>query len=239
LLCSANRRFDPADRGYSMSVTELTLNVQRKLGLKIDGVAGPKTWAAIDAAIPDPVIIPKSKLLIGDGTWPFQAYIDGDDICVDDIVITCFGGWGDGESDPQDDGRTASGMNTRTQSVVGVSIAMDGRMFRSLTPAVHAALDGAPIPRLMNSVGLTAWHTPVKVTIDNQTFTPRDGIVDLGPGKQASKNGAPHALDLTVLAARVFDTKTPIAKLASQFERKGSFRIIGGAKLLPVGGNAV
>jgi hypothetical protein len=70
------------------------------------------------------------KILRGDGTWPFQAEIDRDDIAVNDIVITCFGGWGDGNiDDPQDSGSTASHRNTKTERIEGVAIPMDSAQF--------------------------------------------------------------------------------------------------------------
>src|SRR5258708_22539300 len=123
------------------------------------------------------------KILKGDGTWAFQDEIDGDDIVVKDILVTCFGGWGGGNiADPQDDGETASGVNTKMKAVIGVSIAMDGRQFSTLAAREHRALDGAPIPRLFNKKGVTAWHTLIVVTIDGLSYTPPDGIVDLGPG---------------------------------------------------------
>jgi hypothetical protein len=164
--------------------------------------------------------------------WPFQIEIDGDDIVVNDIVITCFGGWGGGHiADSQDDGETASGENTRMDVIYGVSIPMDGKNFSTLSHAEHAALDDCPIPRLLNSRGLTAWHTPVQVTIGDQTIEPIDGIVDLGPGLHASRPGQPHGLDLTVMAASLINGSGLLRTLASTFERRGSYRIIGGALL--------
>lgn len=188
-----------------------------------DGQWGPRSQSALTAAIHD------SKPV---AAWPFSVEIVGDDICGAG-VITCFGGWGSGISDPQDNGNTASGVNTKTKPVNGVSIAMDGRDFPLLSPEEHAALDGAPIRRLRNSLGLTAWHTPVEVTINGVTFTPPDGIVDLGPGIQATKDRRkPHVLDLSVLAARRV-SKLPLVSLANEFEAVGTFRIIGGRLLLP------
>ncbi len=173
------------------------------------------------------------NVLTGDGTWPFQATIDGEDIVVKDIIITCFGGWGGGNiADPQDDGETASGVNTKNRAVIGVSIAMDGRDFAALAPKEHRALDGAPIPRLRNKQGLTAWHTQVLVTIDGLSYAPPDGIIDLGPGLQASKEDEPHALDLTPLAAQHFAEGMSLRELARNFEKRGSYRIIGGANLI-------
>jgi len=206
-----------------MKPSDALKQIQAILGVVADGVWGQKSQSALNSLIQ----IKEAP------TWPFSMSIDGDDIVVNDVVITCFGGWGTGIADPSDNGNTASGMNTRNRPVVGVSVAMDGRQFTTLTPAEHRALDGAPIPRLLNDHGLTAWHTPVEVTIGDITFVPPDGIVDLGPALQASEPGQPHALDLTPLAAQHFKTGMLLRQLAEDFEARGSFRIIGGAKLVP------
>lgn len=187
--------------------------------------------------IPTPVPIPKpspapTRVLRGGDGWHFSASIVGDDIVVEDVLITCFGGNGDGTiSDPQDNGQSASGLNTKNRPIRGVSIAMDGRDFPSLSAGEHNALDGAPIPRLRKD-GKTAWNTLVEVTIGGRTFTPVHGIVDLGPGRGASRPGEPHALDLTPLAAAFFEPDTLLHRLSTRFSARGSFRIIGGAKLI-------
>jgi hypothetical protein len=199
-------------------------DIQTIIGVVPDGIWGPKSQGALDLVLRSSASAP---------VWPFSIEFDGDDIVVRDVVITCFGGWGTGIADSQDKGDTASGLNTARQAIVGVSIPMDGRDFSSLSPAEHRSLDGCPIRRLLNSKGLTAWHTLVEVTISgNKPFTPPDGIVDLGPGLQASKPGQPHALDFTVLAAAYF-SNLPLRKLANNFEARGSYRILGGAKLFP------
>jgi len=55
-------------------------------------------------------------------------------------------------------------------------------------------------------------------------------VIDLGPGKKASRPGQPHALDLTVAAAKIFAPDASLKNLATSFEKRGSYRIIGGAK---------
>ena len=152
------------------------------------------------------------RKLEGDGTWPFSAFIDGDDIVVNDVVITCFGG----AFDPQDSGETASGISTRNPIVSGVALPMD---IGDRSPATK----GSPIPRV-------PWGTPVAVTINGKTITLGTGVIDIGPAKHASQPGEPHALDLTPGAAALFSPGICLRKLAADFEARGSYRIIGGAK---------
>jgi len=179
----------------------------------------PNTRARVIAKARDIAPASAPRVLTGDGTWPFTAEIKGDDIVVTNIVITCFGG----AFDPQDDGETASGVNTKhSPNISAVSLPMDGQQF-SMTPPEHAALDGSPIPKV-------PWHTLVEVTIGGQKLTPQSGVIDLGPGKKASKPNQPHALDLTVGAAKVFAPDASLQSLATSFEKRGSYRIIGGAK---------
>ena len=171
--------------------------------------------------------VASGKILKGDGTWPFQARVDGDDIVVEDIVITCFGGWGDGQiDDPQDSGRTASHRNTKDERIEGVAIPMDAGQFPGMEdrdPAGYHALLGSPLPKV-------PWGTQVEVTIGQKTFMPQDGIVDLGPGKHATKNpDEPHALDLTPRAAALFQPNTPLRTLARTFEERAIQQMIWAA----------
>lgn len=163
------------------------------------------------------------KKLTGDGTWDFVAYIDGEDIVVDDTIITAFGGVGGGMIfDPDDSGPTASGVNTKSHVIQGVALPLNVKN-RSVNHATHAALDGSPIPWI-------PWFTPVEVTIDGLTFTPRHGLVDLGPNKRVSQPGKPKALDLTVMAAAYWVPDWDLKDIAKNFERRGSYRILGGAR---------
>lgn len=211
--------------------------VQKILGVTPDGKLGPKSHAAFDvlAGAPDASAWPPEvnpMILRGDGTWPFFARIDGDDIVCENIAITAFGGNGDGTNgDPQDNGDTASGKNTMRERVVGCSFAVDGRTLK-LSTGEHVALDGAPIPPLRTG-GHLAFFQPVEVTISGQTVLLSDGWCDLGPGKQATHDPSePHALDLTVPAAAIFRPDIPLHRLSREFSARGSFRILGGAKLI-------
>lgn len=199
----------------------------------IDNWAGARTQAAIDAW--------KAQFLLGDGTWPFVPRIDQGDIVIDDIICTCFGG----ADDPQDNGDTASGVNTKSNpDLQGASVPMDiskakhinlsasHRLVREtfryaekfgegrlgVSDTVHRALDGCPIP-------VVDWFTPIQIESNGRTLVTQ--IIDLGPGKQATTNPSePHAVDLTVAAAKFFDPEAT----ATNFSMRCNVRIIGAAK---------
>jgi hypothetical protein len=145
--------------------------------------------------------------------WGFTSRIDGNDVVVDNARMTCFGG----SNDPQDSGETASGVSTkRNPDLAAVSLPMDGRMFAGLSKAEHSALDGSPIPRV-------PWRTIVRVTVGDKSFD--WPVIDLGPGKRTG-----NALDLTIAAARQINPKAT----ATNFEARGSYRVLGAAKNIRV-----
>jgi hypothetical protein len=165
-------------------------------------------------------------ILRGDGTWPFEAHVVGDDIVIPFTFITCFGGWGNGNiDDPDDLGATAFGRNTKKEEISGVALPLDTRG-RDVNEATHHALDGSPLPWMPGG-------TLVEVKILDLIYTPPDGLVDIGPSKRVQKPGHPKALDLTVWAARHFNDKLTPKQLARMFEAVGSYRIIGGAQYAP------
>lgn len=189
-----------------MTAIDTRKQIQTLLNVPADGIIGPKSLAALNRLVGTPDDAewpPASNVLIGDGTWPWTARIDGDDIVVDSARATCFGG----SDDPQDNGETASGISTKANpDLAAVSLPMD---FGNAVPNTK----GSPIPKV-------PWNTPVQVTSDNgviHTF----GVIDVGPAKKTG-----NALDLTIAAAREF---IPTAT-ATNFELKCSYRIIGGAK---------
>jgi hypothetical protein len=164
----------------------------------------------------------EERVLIGDGSWPFKAYVIGEDIVVKDTLITCFGGIGAGVIfDPDDSGNTASGRNTKREEIAGVALPLDTRG-RDVDAGTHKALDGSPIPWL-------PWFIEVEVTVGDIIYTPPDGLVDVGPNKRVSTPSRPKALDLTVWAARHFNHNLTPRQLARNFEVRGHYRIIGGA----------
>jgi hypothetical protein len=169
-----------------------------------------------------PATVKKTGLipLRGDGTWPWVAYIDGDDIVVKGAKATCFGG----ANDPQDSGETASGISTKKYPhLAACSLPMDGRMWPNLSAAERKALDGSPIPRL-GDWPKRALDTVVEITSGGKTISVP--VIDLGPGKRTG-----HAIDLTVAAARKFNPKAT----ATNFKITCDFRIKGAAKFAPGG----
>lgn len=146
------------------------------------------------------------QVLLGDGTWPWQAFVDGDDIVVENCRCTCFGG----AADPQDSGETASGVNTKLNpKIEGCALPM---RYTGKSKALLAALGGSPIPKL-------PWKTMVE--IKGAGITIRVPVIDLGPAKKTG-----NALDLTVAAARRFNPKAT----ATNFAMRCSYRILGAAK---------
>jgi hypothetical protein len=121
---------------------------------------------------------PTGTVLQGDGTWPFTAQVDGDDIVVRKVYTTWFGG----DNDPMDNGLTWSGVKTKgNPNCEGCALPL-----RDLTPR----LKGSPIPVLpaKTMVRVYCWATGKSVTVP---------LIDIGPAKIASHPNEPHGLDLT------------------------------------------
>lgn len=148
------------------------------------------------------------QILRGDGTWPWSAFVDGDDIVVLGARATCFGG----SRDPQDSGETASGISTRLNP--GLRACALPMIYTGKNRSLLKALGGSPIPKV-------PWKTMVAVTCGK--ITHKFPVIDLGPAKRTG-----NAIDLTVPAARLYDAKAT----ATRFEMICDYRIIGGAKFL-------
>jgi hypothetical protein len=149
-------------------------------------------------------------ILRGDGTWPWSAHIDGNDIIVLNARATCFGG----DSDPQDNGETASGVNTKANPTLKACALP--RIYVGKNKALLKALGGSPIPSI-------PFQIKVEVTDPATGKTLTVPFIDIGPAKWTG-----NALDLTIAAARYFNPKAT----ANRFELLCSYRIIGGAKYL-------
>jgi len=166
----------------------------------LDGIMGPKTKAAM--------VLRDKSLLIGDGTWPWHAKIDGDDIVIIGARGTCFGG----SNDPQDSGETASGILTKgNPNLKACALPL---IYTGKSKAQLKALGGSPLPKV-------PWKTMVRVTAGSKSI--EVPVIDLGPAKHTG-----NAIDLTIAAARFFDPRAT----ATRFEMRCDVRIIGGAKFV-------
>jgi len=171
---------------------------------------------------------PTGIILRGDGTWPWFASIDGNDIVVLDAKTTAFGG----SFDKGDDGKTASGCPTiGNPGLLGCGLPMDGY---AKSPIEHAALDGTPIPHMPFGVFAGCGDNPAgaHVMVTDRATGKRITVpaIDLGPAKKTG-----HALDLTVAAARFFKSNAT----ANNFGMKLDYRILNGAKFVKSSGPAV
>jgi 3D (Asp-Asp-Asp) domain-containing protein len=116
------------------------------------------------------------QILKGDGSFAFTAEVDGDDLVVRGAQATWFGG----ANDPEDDGETASGINTKKRPYIqGCAL-----------PLNYGPCAGSPIPKV-------PWGTKVDVTHNGKTITVP--VIDLGPARDTG-----HAIDLTVAAFTEF-----------------------------------
>ena len=147
-------------------------------------------------------------ILRGDGSWPWSAHVDGDDILVIGVTATCFGG----ANDPQDSGETASGISTKLNPTLKACALP--LIYSGTHNALLKALGGSPLPKI-------PWNTKVQVMAGGKCLTVP--VIDLGPGKRTG-----NAIDLTLAAARFFKGNAS----ATNFKIECSYRILGGAKYL-------
>ena len=120
----------------------------------------------------------KHQILKGDGSFSFTAEVDGDDIVVRGVQATWFGG----AHDPEDNGETASGINTKKRpSIQACALPMN-----------YGPCAGSPIPKMpwATKVEVTHLATGEKITVP---------VIDLGPARDTG-----HAIDLTVSAFEQF-----------------------------------
>lgn len=151
-----------------------------------------------------------NRILKGDGTWPFVVEVDGEDLVMRNVTATAFGG----ANDIHDNGQTASGVSTKANpQCLGCALPMhyDGK-----DKATKEAQYGSPIPGM-------PWFQKVRVTANGKSIEVR--LIDRGPAKWAKDQ-----IDLTVAAARFFDSKAT----ANRFSLKvDEVRILGAAKYAP------
>lgn len=134
--------------------------------------------------------------------------MSGPDLLVRGALATWFGG----DDDPQDNGETASGVNTKgNPTLLGCALPMHG--FRN----VHSTV-GSPIPRL-------PMFTKVEVTLpvkrDGSTVVVTCPLIDIGPSGYTN-----HPIDLTQQAFKELGGNLRDGRISVDF------RILGGAAYL-------
>ena len=133
------------------------------------------------------------------GDWGFTAVVDGDDIVVRGGAATWFGG----ANDPDDDGETASGVNTKKRpSIQGCAL-----------PLNYGPCAGSPIPKV-------PWGTKVEVTYLATGDKITVPVIDLGPARDTG-----HAIDLTVAAFQEF-ADLNVGKIVVDYRIMGAARYI-------------
>lgn len=119
------------------------------------------------------------KPLVGDGTWGWQAILDGGDIVCRGVLASHFGG----DDDPMDSGLTASGVPTRgNPQLLGCAL--------PLRDMGEPNTDGSPLPKMPWFMGVRVWCPETNRSL----VVP---LIDLGPAKWTG-----HAIDLTKEAFR-------------------------------------
>jgi hypothetical protein len=152
---------------------------------------------------------------------PWVVLIDGDDLLVQNIRATCFGG----KFDSGDTGQTQSGVLDNgfpTADAYPMGVALPIRSTEAATRNSPLAFKGPPIP----------WKTRVKVwrEADGEQTAVECILIDNGP--DVSKYPS-HALDLNPKVALHFAPTVDPKKVADQWSENGfSYRIIGGAKYI-------
>ncbi|CAN5547390.1 hypothetical protein BH09VER1_BH09VER1_24730 [soil metagenome] len=139
--------------------------------------------------------------------WAFDVKVEGNDLIVENTTGTWFGG----DHDPDDDGQTASGINTKgNPGLLGCSLPMN---YQGPSKPTVKAVGGSPIPMLPYR------KTQVIVTSRGKSLTVP--LIDIGPAKWA-KDG----IDLTRAAF------VALGGALKQGVIPVSYRIIGGALFL-------
>jgi hypothetical protein len=184
-------------------------------------VGGKTIDVALFREAPEIKFPPTNGMLRGDGTWPWFATIQGDDLVVVDAKSTCFGG-GD---DPQDSGETASGVRTKGKdSLQGCALPM---RYSGASEKLRAALGGSPIPKMPFGLKRNGQDDPngahVEVTDRATGKKITVPVIDLGPAKKTG-----HPLDLTIASAKEFNPSAT----ARNFSMRLDFRIIGGKRFV-------
>jgi hypothetical protein len=145
----------------------------------------------------------------------WKLVVDGDDLIVENGIATWFGG----DSDPQDDGTTASGNNTKGHpKLIACALPMRVDSVKNLrkSPLPHMPFGmlsryrdnphGAQINVVNRATGKSLQHV---------------ACIDIGPALYTQ-----HPLDLTVAAFEALGVKRKVGT------QKVDFRILGAARYL-------
>jgi hypothetical protein len=148
-------------------------------------------------------------------TW--TAAIDGNDLVVSSIEATCFGG----AHDPQDNGKTASGIPNDGTDLTLMGVALPVVKSDKKTTA-------SPLPFFPR----IPWKTKVIVWCgDDPSHTVECILIDNGPDVADNPT---HALDLNPNVILKFDPTADPMKIASSWSKPNFFyRIVGAAKFVP------
>jgi hypothetical protein len=144
-----------------------------------------------------------TRIIQGAPGWFFHAVVDGSDLVVRGALATWFGG----DDDPQDDGSTASGVNTKDNpGILGCALPIPAPGF--------APTLGTPLPRF-------PWQTQVIVTPWGSQRSVVAPLIDIGPAKSTF-----HGIDLTQASFLAAGGDLSVGILSVDY------RVIGGAAFL-------
>lgn len=145
----------------------------------------------------------------------FTIEIDGADVVVRNVTVTCFGG----DYDTGDNGETESGVRTRgNPGIMGCALPI-----RSTEAATRRSpLANACKPHIPWLTEVHFWGNGIP---ESDPVICR--LLDNGPDVSRYPT---HAGDLTPAAAAKFAPHIPLERIANEFEATLSYRIIGGAQ---------
>ena len=201
-----------------MTLDAIKRAVQAKLGVTVDGDAGPKTWDAIYRALVGELPVADARMLLpSESEWRFlKVYRDGDDIVVPDAVATVFGWDTDlGVRDPDDNGECASGKSTRSNpGILGCALRVS---------TARRSTRGSAFPKMPT----LPWLSPVIVTHNGKSITVE--MIDNGPSAPPPGDPAPAGIDLTPAACLALGSSVDDIR-RNRVAFKVSFRLPGGGK---------
>ena len=147
-------------------------------------------------------------------TWTYR--IDGEDLVVDDVYATCFGG----KYDAGDNGQTESGVLNDGSDPNLMGVALPIRSVEAATRPSPLAFKGPHIP----------WLSIVSVwkTVEGEDTAIYGRLIDNGPNVLKFPT---HAIDLNPPMALHFAPEQDPKRIANDWaEPHFSYRIVGGAK---------